>query len=594
MSAQPTCARAVVLTAALLVVLAVPAWAQDAAPPPPTPVPDVRGPATTIGDAFERVAVQGGQGAWQAADEMFNEALAAMDLHRSVVEAVLGDPARTAFGRIDILTGDLVAALDAEDAPRVRAMVSLIRAELAGIVPEVGGGDTSGARWVETVLGWRTVGSQVLALGAIGSWRDMRNAAGDLTAEIADRGPSVAEAGGPGAQAHVDVARVFSMRLRAAALDQSLADAQAAGDLFDRATAALLATLGAGTRPTATPVADVRMRFRAFRVEAQVGQRIVMPVVADDIPQIALGGFDLLARWSPKALRLVDVTWDVAPGTVQRDDVAGTVALTLPQAPTGPSGSAILARLQFDVRGGTFDPRDYLPRAEIEALETAVRDARTLVRQGDIPKAGRILAGAYTSLDRGRDDVTSLYGVLAKAGLAEALARALLTAVDATSQPVETDAILVTLAGLDARMAATWSTYLVDLAGEDAIPVSLVVRSAADTTGAPLPSLDPIAGQVVLPAGVAGAGPVHPTVPVIAGGVPTPAPVDGSEGLTGTTPTAPLPDHGGTSRSPSRLAGVPLPLLLVLLAAAVLGVVAMLLGDRGGEDAAPPGDAEDV
>jgi hypothetical protein len=584
-------ARRVAVIAILAVPLALihssPIVAQPNAPgSESTPANDsVQARVEAVAGAFGAIVESADIAVWQDADVAYNSALDALDLHRPFLEEALGDPARAAFRRIDELVLTLVDALDAEDLARLRVAATLIEQELVTLVPG-GPPDEPGAEAAQVIIQWRSARDTILALAEVGGWRDMRNAAMDLTDDIVRRGPVIVEAAGHDSQAEVDLARVFAMRLRAAALDQSLVDGRTAAGVFSDALDALAQRVGLAPTPRPPAGESSRLRFRAYEVRASdSGDVVTMPIVAEDIPQIGLGAMDLAARWSPNALRLIDVTWEVAEGSVARDDTAGSVVLTLPAAPTGPSGNAVIGQLVFEVLDGSVAGEDYLPAVGVESIEAAIRDARKLVRQGDTPRASAVLADAYVAFRRGADTPGGLHALLDAHGLAAPLAASLLAALDAASRPAETDVILLALAALRRNADAAWAGYLGALSQPGGVPVVLDALSAHDTTGAPLPVAEVLPGQVLLPemSTRAPAGkptPGRPTVP--------PQLVETAAVAEPTGPAIAAPaDAGGDARAgegPSAAAsagpGFPLPLVIALAIAAVLGAAAVLLADR--------------
>lgn len=435
----------------------------------------------------------------------------------------------------------------------------------------------------------------------------MRNAAMALTDDIAEHGPEFVASSGPDAQFDLDMSRVFAMRLRAAALDQSLTDARTAAGVFSDVLDVLDQRTGIAPTPRPSSEESSRLRFRAYEVQADgPGAVVTMPIVAEDIPQIGLGALELAARWSPAALRLVDVTWEVAEGSVARDDASGRVVLTLPTAPRGPSGDAVIAQLVFEVLDAGVAGEDYLPAGEVKLIESARLEAETLARQGDTPRAAAALAGPFVSLMRGADAPGSLYESLDEHGLAAPLAASMLAALDATSRPAETDVIAIALSELGRTAQATWSGYLGALSKPGGVPVVLEARSAHDTTGARIPVSEALPGQVLLPEmptqdadGTSNQGPTVPPQLVEAaatGESAGPAIVTqespGDYELPSIEAGADAPfDEAGTgdtaeatgADAPSGPA-FPLPLVVALGLAIVLGVAAVLLSDRGGSD----------
>lgn len=469
----------------------------------PAPVPDVAAPLAAVSAAFQAIVDSASTGDWQAADAAFNGALDAMDLYGPQVVDALGDPARGAFARVDGLIVPLVAALDAEDVPRARTTVALIRHELEVLLP-TGSGIAPATAETQTVLAWQDTLRQIAALAEQQAWRDMRNASMSLTDSIQREGARIVAAAGPESLRSVDTARVFALRLIAAAQNQAPSSARASGAQLSQAIDELLMALGA--LPAQVPVSpeDVRMRFRVHHTAGDPGDVVDVGVVAEAVPRIGLGSFDLELGWSPEALRLVDTSWTMSPGSARRDDAAGQVRLTLPPAPTGPSGDVELLRLRFEVLPQPPRAADYLPADETDGLMRTVSDARRLVREGDVPNAAIELERAYLSYVNGADQAGSLYDRLSRYDLAAPLAASVMLALDVTSrplvdtsQPAEADVILLSLSELEGRATGTWEAYLQSLGGSDGVPISTEVLAVSDTTGAPLDTLDPVPGLVL-------------------------------------------------------------------------------------------------
>lgn len=591
--------------------LALPAAAAPAAQPGDDTAIRVQAMAA----AFGVIADRAGEGAWQQADQAYNDAVTMLDTQRPPVEGALGAPATAAFGRVEALLPTLEAALSAEDTIAVRTVIGELQAALGALAPGVASAavpqDATGV-----VLAWRAAVEQIEAHGAAGRWIDMRNAAIALNDEMPRQFPIVARAGGEAVQPALDRARIFGMRIFAASLDQSPADSATAIAFYRDALDDLLVALGALPGPTAVPARTGETRFRIFQVNGRVGDVVKVPVIGEAIPKIGLGAYSLRAVWSPAALRLVDVAWEEGRGIMQRDDAAGRVDLSLPQAPTGPTGptgNAVLAQLSFEVTGKPVAPGDYLPSGEIQAIETAIEGAMDKIRLGSVPQAATDLTRAYADYVGGRDRPGSLYASLAAHDLAEPLADRLLLAVDLTSQAAATDRIVVTLSDLRTLLGSTVNAYFERLAGEADIPIALEVLGASDTLGSPLATGDPVPGGIVLPealgtasGGTAGAGATSgatgaaartrsasagdPTVPAsiatAAGQATVPSGV-----ITGTFPagngtaaTEAGGGSGGASGAASSSGGFPLPLVVALVLAFAVGAAAMAWSARrGGE-----------
>lgn len=552
----------------------------------------------TAAASFDPIGDRAAAGAWQDADEAFNVALDALDLVRARAFAGSG---QEALAEVDRRVAELDVALRAEDPTRVRAAVAAIKSALAPLAPGLGLTAASGDA-VATALAWRDALSALLALGDGGQWIPMRNAALDLHADILARRAPVSLAAGPNGADAVERLRIFSMRLFAASLDQSSSETATSAELFRVAMDDLLVALDIEPAPTSAATAEGGTRFRAFLVEGRPGEVVSMPLVAEGIPPSGLGGFELELRWSPTALRLVDVTWESGQGSFSRDDSAGRATLRYPQAPTGPSGRAVLAQLQFDVRAAEVGARDYLPADEIEVFESRIDEARDAIRLADVATSARRLTDAYAVFVGGRDLPGSLYGGLAPLGLAEPLAGQLLELVDLASQPaisseavIPIDLLVQLLSELDAGLSRALDRFAEAIAPAGTIPVLLELRSATDTRGAPLPAGESLSGRVILspaslPESIADAQPeATPTLPgsliealgeltPIAGGVVT--------GTLGSTTQADPASPGASTGAPDGAPGLPLPLLAVLVLALAAGAVSAYLARRTGLD--PP------
>jgi hypothetical protein len=559
--------------------------------------------------AFGAIADRASEGAWQQADQAYNDAVAMLDAQRPPVEGALGEPATAAFGRVEALLPSLEAALSAEDTVAVRTVVGELQSVLGTLAPGVASAAVPQDA-TEVVLAWRAAVEEIEAHGAAGRWIDMRNAAIVLNDEMPGQFPIVARAGGAAAQPALDRARIFGMRIFAASLDQSPADSEMAIAFFRTALDDLLVAVGAMPAPTPVAGQTGETRFRIFQVNGRVGDVVVVPVIGEAIPKIGLGAYSLRAAWSPAALRLVDVAWEEGRGILRRDDAAGRVDFSLPQAPTGPTGDAVLAQLRFEVTGKPVAAADYLPSGEVQAIEAAIDGAMDKIRLGSVPQAATDLTRAYADFVGGRDHPGSLVASLAAHDLAAPLADRLLLAVDLTSQAAETDRIVVALGDLKTLLGTTADAYFERLAGEADIPIALEVLSASDTLGSPLATGDPVPGGIVLPeplgsaagsavgtpgstgGAAAGARPAsagNPTVPAsiatAAGQASVPSGV-----ITGTVPagngTAVTEGGGGSggTTGTASTGGFPLPLVVALALAFAIGVAAMAWSARrGGE-----------
>lgn len=585
---------AAALSIGVLLMLQGESRAQDEVP---APVPDVAAPLSAVSAAFQAVVDSASVSDWQAADAAFNGALDAMDLYGPQVVDALGDPARGTFLRVDELIVPLVAALDAEDVPRVRTAVALIRHELEVLLP-TGSGIAPATAETQTVLGWQDTLRLISALAEQQAWRDMRNAAMSLTDSIQREGARIVATAGPESLRSVDTARVFALRLIAAAQNQAPSSARASAAQLNQAIDELLLALGA--LPAQAPVSpkDVRMRFRAHHTAGDPGDVVDVGVVAEDVPRIGLGSFDLEMGWSPDALRLVDTSWTMAPGSAHRDDAAGQVRLSLPPAPTGPSGDVDLLRLRFEVLPDPPRAADYLPAEETDGLMRTVSDARRLVREGDIPNAALTLERAYLSFVSGADQAGSLYDRLSRYDLAAPVAASLMLALDVTSrplvdtsQPAEADVILLALSELEVRATGTWEAYLQALGGSDGVPISMDVMAVTDTTGAPLDTLDPAPGLVLRSEALAPSASATPpavdrpvTSAEAAAVIETPA-LDASLGDEA--------NAGAGTDDSSDDQQFPLALVVAMLVAVGAGLVVLVMsGGDGNEDLGADGNGE--
>jgi len=549
-----------------------------------------------ISNAFGAVADRAAEGSWQRADAAYNEAVGALDEGRPLLEAALGPAAGEALGRAEARLGDLDLALVAEDAAEVRAVVSVIQAALAGLAPGIAVTAVP-EEASRIVIAWRDALGPIAARGEAGQWIEMRNAAIALQEAIAAQSPQVARAAGPGGEPALRQARVFASRLFAASLDQSRSDAAVAAELYREAMDRLLVALGALPPPSPSPAPNTRTRFRAFQAEGRVGDAIIVPIIAEAIPPLGLGSYEIRLQWSPAALRWVEVTWGAGVGTVRRDDALGYADLTLPQAPSGPSGNPVLAQVRFQITGSTVDGRAYLPHDELAAIEQAARGGLDNVRRGNTPRAAADLARAYTQFARGRDRPGSLYLALARHGLAEPLADGLLGVLDLTSEPAETDEIVLALSDLGTRLEATLAAYLDQITLDVDIPITLEVLGATDTLGTPLRLLDPVPGGVVLPAQAldATAAPIAdddrtPTVLPARETVASAGDQRGRMGIvTGVPPSPPTTSPAAARPTDVTGAAFPLPVVAAIAAAFAVGAAAMWWTARQGPPASPGG-----
>lgn len=542
---------------------AVPALAQEDAPGP-VPADRVR----AVADALGALADHAELGAWQAADEAFNDTLDAIEAHRGPLEAELGDAARASFAEIAARLPDLDEALAAEDAPVIRALVDGLVQQLVTLSPAAGERTpVPELQAAGAILAWRDALSLIVRLSGEAAWRDMRNAAIDLLDDIARRGPAIARDGGPAVAVELDRLRVFALRLRAAALDQSPEEGARAAALFESGLDRLLAAQGIVPAPT-RPAAAIRgARFRAFEVVVPEGGRVQVPIVAEELPEVGLGGFRLRASWDPGALALVDAALEDGGGEVVRDDAAGMVELALAQAPIGPSASTVVATLTFDALASRADPGSYLPVVEVADLRATVREARAEVRLGDVPRAAAALSREYARYVGGADRPGSLHAVLAGRGVApEPLEAALLRALDVASRPGETDEIVEALDGVVAALDGAVAASFAALGGgvSDGVPVALEALAATDTTGAPLALAPTVAGRVLV------GSDLPPTLPP-----PTESATDAAAAVSEAA-TAPPPPTVAIAPAPVGGSPPPLPRALVaaLVIATAIGLVA--------------------
>lgn len=535
--------------------------------------PTVEERMEAVADALQRIADEAAGGRWQEADAAFNGALDAMDAHRPTLEAAVGAPAIDAFAQLDALLVELDEALRVEDPAQVGAVVGTMRGRLAAIAPGLRAVAIS-EEAAETLVRWRRAPDEMLALGRAGQWRDMRNAAIDLIDDVSRRGPQVIAAAGEGAEQPLKVVRVFAMRFRAAALDQSITDAERSARFYREAVDELLTAMRVLPAPTATAGRDTRLRFRVWEVESQVGWQATVPVAAEGIPSIGMGSYSLRVRWSPAALRLLEVNWDVGEGSLLRNDPAGTVELSLPQAPTGPSGDSVLARLEFEVLSDDYDVAGLLPAQEYEAIRTAIEEATGHISLADIPKAASVLEVAYARYMDGEGVRGTLYDLLEREGLAQGLADQLLTALDLASQPADVDVTVAALGLTRQTLEDSLRLYRARLGSNISLPVSIEVLEVRDTRGIALPVRNEISGGVHLAESVL--EPVAPTVPPeLIAQAATDAGTSGSS-----TPGAPGAASADDGQSPRAGSGVPLPLVVALLAASILGAGAVWWASR--------------
>jgi len=500
---------------------------------PPTSQEQAAAEATTraveadveaIAGAFALLGRRVDAGDWQGADSAFNAALDALDEHRGRLEAVAPEVAPRVFGEVEVLLVDLDAALSAEDRPGVLAIASLAEDLVRGILPgsaEVAD-DSSPAvpASVGALREWRGMLERIELLASAGRWRDMRNQAIELI-DLIDATERTVRSSAPAAVADVDRAKVFALRLRAAALDQSIAEAEAVGERFGEAIDRLLTAAGAEQQP-GSPVTGRASgppggaRFTASRVPAMIGDRAQVMVSAEAIPQIGMGAMHLRVRWSPTALRLLEARSELPSATVERDDDAGQLEIRLPSAPVGPGGDFQVAALEFEVLGAEVGPRDYLPSDEVEAFDNMIESAVAQVRLGDLPKAAAEMSSVYTGYINGLSGADGLLVLLGGPGSAPAMAveRRLLTALELVSrpEPAPSDEIVVALAQLRRDLETAYSLYRSGLRTADGVPIVVDALEALDTTGEPIALAESGRGEVLVARGTPAVA--RPTAPL--------------------------------------------------------------------------------
>lgn len=574
-----------------LAVLALAPMPTARAQEPEAPAPGAPQPAErvrAVAEALAALADNAELGAWQAADDAFNRTLDALDAHRAPLETELGEVAQTALAELAAALPDLDAALAAEDAPTIRALVTRLTAQLVTLSPDASlPAAAPASQPARAVLAWRDALVVIRQLEVAEAWRDMRNAAIDLLDGIARQAPTLTRDAGPEVSTELDRLRVFALRLRAAALDQSHEEGERAARLFDGTLDRLLVAQGILPAPTARAVGETGTRFRAFEVVAAVGERVRVPIVAEGLPDVGLGGFRLRAQWSPEALALVDAVLENGSGEIVRDDEAGTVELALNQAPIGPTGDAIVATLTIDARSAHGDPEAYLPAAELQALRQLGPQTLAQVRLGDVPKAGSALSRAYAGFLEGRDQPGSLYAALDADGISPApIAEALLRALDAASRPGETDEIVETIGAIDRAVDGAVTAHFAVLGGDDGVPIALEVLSATDTTGAPI-ALQPASFGRVL---------VGSDMPPTREAMPTAADMSLS-GAASPTASVLAAQPTAVELAPAPRGGVPPPvpraLVAALIIASAIGLVATWTALRRVADEASADEDED-
>jgi hypothetical protein len=539
----------------------------------PTPLP-IETRVQVLVDVFEEVARRAEAGNWQSADAAYNDAVAALDALGPGLVLELGEPAVAAIAALETQLPDMVASLDAEDAAAVRASAALIRTALRPLAPRTipQGPPPSAAA---AVLSWRRDLAAALAAGAEGRWLDMRDQSTDLAAALQRGTQTVVSAGGPETALELQRALVFVRRVRAAALDRAIEEGLAAGALAESALGSTLRLLTETetTEETATPIAGAS--FAPMDTEAVPGGIVVVPIVAEDLPDVMLGSFVLRVSWSSGALRLRDVEWATGQGAVDSASGTGSVILTLPHAPTGPSGTAPIAFLEFEVLGADVSARDYLPEGHAD-MEARVAAAREMFARADLPIAGREVMAAYFDFVAGADESGSLWHELDRRGLREGLESALLELLDALTLPAEPDVILERFEHFESLSSATAAGFAAPLADSGEVPVVVNVVEARDTRGELIPIAPGAPGTVrIIGAPAAGRGP----------GVDTargPGPTGLSAGASAVTSSLVVtaPQQAAPDPAPADAAGrpgidIPGPLILALGLAALAGGGAM-------------------
>ncbi len=436
-------------------------------------------------------------GAWQEADESFNGLLDALDVHREPLKAAVPDSAPAVFAEIDALLIDLDGALSAEDLIRIRAINGLVESGLSRLAPIVRS-SASGSPAADVALEWRETASRIYGLADASLWRDMRNVAIELIEDVDQRSGIVRAALGVERELDLERISVFALRLRAAALDQSDAEAARAATHFDRALDQLMQGLGLIATPTPRPADQSLARFRGFEVEGALGETVVVPIKAEGVPRIGLGAFAIRALWSPSALALVEVRPGEGSHGLRNEASEGRVDLSLPQAPLGPGGDAIVASLVFEVIGDAIEPRDYLPRDVIDSVQAAVSESVSLVKLGDLPKAASEVSRAHDAFVGGRDVPGSAYQLFAAEGGSESIERRFLAALMLLSMPdpAPSDEVVVALALIQSEFSQAIQRHLERISKEGAIPILIDTVEAKDASGLSMKMRDGVAGQI--------------------------------------------------------------------------------------------------
>lgn len=481
--------------------LAEPARAQD----PTVPASPQAEGARSIAAAFRALADVASAAAddagWQQADDTYNNVvLAALDLHRpSLVQA--GDVARGPLATVDAALFQVGQALDGQDAARIRAEAERVAAALDALAPGLAG---SAPALGTTLTGWRKLAADFERLagrqrGGEDVWRDMRNAAIALMDDVAAREAAVAAAVPAGAVALQQV-RVMAYRMRMAALDQSPDAAAGALALFDRAMNDLETSVSTGGVPPREVPAI--LSFEGLPVVGQVGQSVAVPIVTRGVADVGgLGGFVLDIRWSPRALRMDDVRWNLggAASATANDVAAGHYILELPPAPVGPEVDARVAELVMTVLGVTPDPADYVPSEPLAALYDALDEAEQLTLSGEVALASARLFGAYAGFADGHGVMGSLYARLEAVDRAALVETAWLGLLDRASrpEPAGADAIVEAIGAARAALVGGVEAYVTSLSADGGIPITIDVISATDLAGRSLATRRTVAARVL-------------------------------------------------------------------------------------------------
>ena len=544
---------------------------------------------------------------WQQADDTYNNVvLAALDLHRPSLE-LAGDVARGPLATVDGALFQVGQALDSQDAARIRSEAERVAAALDALAPGLAG---SAPALGTALAGWRELAADFERLsarqrGGEDVWRDMRNAAIALMDDVAAREASVAAAVPAGAVALQRV-RVMAYRMRMAALDQSADAAASALALFERAMDELETSVSTGGVPPREVPAI--LSFEGLPVVGQVGQSVAVPIMTRGVADVGgLGGFVLDIRWSPRALRMDDVRWNLggAASATANDVAAGHYILELPPAPVGPEVDARVAELVMTVLGVTPDAADYVPSEPLAALNDALDEAERLTLSGEVAMASARLFGAYAGFADGNGVMGSLYARLEEVDRSALVETAWLGLLDRASrpEPAGADAIVEAIGAARAALAGGVEAYVTSLSTDGGIPITIDVISATDLAGRSLATRKSVAGRVLTsglatPTAIgspddgagsgapAGAPPTEPpgmdslppgTVPPLGAGAGGGAPA-GSAGAAGGAGDSDAVAEAGDGRPDGRLG-------IALAAALLIGGLGALLSARRGRGA---------